>query len=53
MLLDEERLRDDRTDSSRTTEASERRNDMNEKDNQIAHLLILTKPGINRGYVTN
>jgi hypothetical protein len=26
---------------------------MNEKDNQIAHLLILTKPGIAWGCVTN
>jgi hypothetical protein len=49
LLLDENGLGDDRTDAARTKEAGERRNDMNEKDNQIAHLLILTKPGITWG----
>jgi len=44
---------DDRAHAAGTKEAGERRNDMNEKDNQIAHLLILTKPGITWGYVTN
>jgi hypothetical protein len=39
--------------ASGTKQASERHDEMNEKDNQIAHLLILTKPGIAWGYVTN
>jgi hypothetical protein len=34
-------------------QASERHEEMNEEDNQIAQLLILAKPGIAWGYVTN
>ena len=52
-MFDQHRLRDDRTDAARTKEAGERHDEMNEKDNQIAHLLILTKPGITWGCVTN
>ena len=53
MVLDKNRLRDDRTHASGNKQASERHDQMNEKDNQIAHLLILTKPGIAWGCVTN
>ena len=52
-MLDENRLRDDRTHAARTKEASERHDEMNEKDDQIAHLLILRKPGITWGCVTS
>ena len=48
-MLDKNRLRDDRTHAAGTKEASERHNEMNEKDNQVAHPLILTKPGIPLG----
>ena len=46
LVLDKNRLRDDRTEAAGTQEPSERHDEMNEKDNQIAHLLILRKPGI-------
>ena len=52
MVLDKNRLRDARTHAAGTKEASERHDEMNENDNQIAHLLILTKPGITWGCVT-
>ena len=52
-MLDKNRLRDDRTHAAGTKEPSERHDEMNEKDNQIAHLLILTKPGIGWVCVTN
>jgi hypothetical protein len=52
-VLDKNRLRDDRTHASGTQQASERHDEMNKEDNQIAHLLILTKPGIAWGCATN
>jgi hypothetical protein len=51
-MFDQHRLRDDRTDAAGAKEPSERLNEMNEKDNQITHLPILTKPGIGWGCVT-
>ena len=53
LVLDKNRLRDDRTEAAGTQEPSERHDEMNEKDNQIAHLLILRKPGITWGCVTS
>ena len=52
-MFDQHRLRDDGTNAARPQEASERSDDMNEKDDEITHLLILTKPGIAWGCVTN
>ena len=49
MLLDKNRLRDDRTQAAGTKEPAKRCDDMNEKDNQISHLRILTKLGITMG----
>ena len=43
LLFDENGLSDDRTDSARTHEPGERSDDMNEKDDEIAHLNILAR----------
>jgi hypothetical protein len=43
LLLDENGLGDDRTDSARTQKLKERSDDMNEKDDEIAHLTILAR----------
>ena len=43
MLLDENGLSDDRTNATWTQESDERSDDMNEKDDEIAHLSILTR----------
>jgi hypothetical protein len=52
-MFDQHRLRDDRTNAARPRESSESNDEMNEKDDKITHLLILTKPGIGWGCVTN
>jgi len=46
LLLDENCLRDYGTNSAGTQEAGKGSDDMDEKDAEIAHLLIMTKPGI-------
>ena len=46
LLFDENGLSDDRTDSARTHEPGERSDDMNEKDDEIAHLSILARTAI-------
>ena len=43
LLLDENGLGDERTDAARTQEAGERSDDMNKKDDEIAHLTILPR----------
>jgi hypothetical protein len=43
LLLDENGLSDDRTNATWTQESDERRDDMNEKDDEIAHLTILAR----------
>jgi hypothetical protein len=45
-LLDENGLGDDRTDAARTQESGERSDDMDEKDDEIAHLSILARTAI-------
>jgi hypothetical protein len=52
-MFDQHRLRAVRTDAAGAKQPSERRNEMNEKDSQIAHLPILTKPGIGWGCVVS
>ena len=44
MLFDENGLGNYRTDAARTQEPGNSSNDMDEKDEEIAHLLIITKP---------
>ena len=43
MLVDENELGDERTDSALTQEPGERSDDMNEKDDEIAHPTILAR----------
>jgi len=43
LLLDENGLSDDRTNATWTQESDERSDDMNEKDDEIAHLTILAR----------
>jgi hypothetical protein len=43
LLLDENGLGDDGTDSARTQKSNERSDDMNEEDDEIAHLTILAR----------
>jgi len=43
LLFDENGLGDDRTDAARPQEPGERSDDMNEKDDEIAHLIILPR----------
>ena len=45
-MFDENGLGDDGTDSAGPKEPGEGGDDMDEKDDKIAHLLIITKPGI-------
>ncbi len=52
-MLEKNRLRDERTHAAGTKDPSARHDEMNEKDNPIAHLVILTKPGIGWGCVRN
>ena len=53
MLLDEYGLGDNGTEAARTQEAGKSCDDMDEKDDEIAHLLILTKPGFTWGCASN
>jgi len=53
LLLDENGLGDYGTDAARTQESGKSSDDMDEKDGEIAHLLIVTKPGIAWGCATN
>ena len=46
MLLDEDRLRHHGTQAAGTQEPGERGNEMNEKNDQIALFIIVTKPRI-------
>ena len=46
LVLDENGLGDHRTDAARTQESGKSSDDMDEKDDEITHLLIITKPGI-------
>jgi len=43
LLLDENGLSDDRTNATWTQESGECSDDMNEKDDEIAHLTILAR----------
>jgi hypothetical protein len=43
-MFDERRLSHDRTDSARTCEPGNGRDEMNEQDDEDAHLRILAKP---------
>jgi hypothetical protein len=45
-LLDENGLSDDRTDAARTQEPGKCSNDMEEQDDEIAHLSILARTAI-------
>jgi hypothetical protein len=49
LLLDENGLGDHRAEAARTQESGEGSDEMDEKDDEIAHLLIITKPGIAGG----
>jgi hypothetical protein len=53
LLLDENCLGDNGTDAARTQEPGKSSDDMDEKDDEIAHLLILTNPGIAWDCATN
>jgi hypothetical protein len=46
LLFDENGLGDHGTDAARTQEPGKRGDDMDEKDDEIAHFIIITKPGI-------
>jgi hypothetical protein len=46
LLLDEYGLGDHRAEAARTQESGKSSDDMDEKDDEIAHLLIVTNPGI-------
>jgi len=50
-LLDENGLSDDRTNAARTQEPGKRSDDMNEKDDEIAHLSILARTATPRNCV--
>ena len=49
LLLDENGLGDHRTDAARTQESGERSDDMDEKEDEIAHLSILAPSPRNGG----
>ena len=53
MLLDENCLGDHRTEAARTRESGKSSDDMDEKDDEIAHLLIVINPGIAWACTTN
>ena len=53
MLLDENGFGDYGTDAARTQESDKSSDDMDEEDDEIAHLLIVTKPGIAWGCASN
>jgi len=46
LLFDENGLGEHRTDAARTQESGKSSDDMDEKDDEIGHILIITKPGI-------
>jgi hypothetical protein len=52
-LLDKNGLGDHRTDAARTPESRKRSEDMNEKDDEIAHLSILARTAKPRNYAVN
>ncbi len=49
LLLDENGLRNHGADAAWTHESGQSSDGMDEEDDEIAHLLIITKPGIARG----
>jgi len=49
-LLDKTGLRDHRTDAARTPESGKSSDDMDEKDDEIAHLSILVRTANPRNY---
>jgi hypothetical protein len=53
LLLDEDRLSHHGTRAAGTKEPGERCDEMNEKNGQIAHFIIVSKPGMAWGCVTN
>ena len=53
LLLDKNGLGNHRTDTARTQESGKSSHDMDEKDDEIAHLSIVSKPGIAWGCVRN
>jgi len=53
LLLDENGFGDYGTEAARTQESDKSSNDMNEEDDEIAHFLIVTKPGIAWGCASN
>jgi hypothetical protein len=53
LVLDENGFGDYGTDAARTRESDKSSADMNEEDDEIAHLLIVTKPGVAWGCASN
>ena len=49
LLFDEDGLGDYGTKAARTHEPNKRDDNMDEENDEIAHFLIITKPGIARG----
>jgi hypothetical protein len=49
LLFDENGLGNYRTDAARTQEPGKSNDDMDEKEDEIAHLLIITRPGVTWG----
>ena len=47
-MFEEDRLRHHRAQAAGTQDPGERGDEMNEKNDQIAHFIIVTKPGIAR-----
>jgi hypothetical protein len=53
LLPDEDRLRHHGTHAAGTKMPGERCDEMNEKNDQIAHFIVVSKPGFVWGCVTN
>ena len=53
MLLDENGLSDHRTDAARTQESGKSSHDMDEKDDELAHLSILARTANPRNCAAN
>ena len=53
LMLDENGFSDDRTDATWTQESGECSDDMNEKDDELAHLTILTRTANPRDCAVN
>jgi len=53
LLLDQNGLGDHRTDAARTQESEQSSHDMDEKDNEIAHLSILARTANPMNYPVN